>query len=242
MEQYLLDELNNHKLENEKGRLYLSRYIRFVEWCLHHDFGEQKFCYHHIVPRSWNNNLIDDKNNIVKIPKRHHVFAHLLLAKTLDKKMLHALSYMHNKNPSPYEKKQIEIANRLRKARKVINLTTGEVFASGAMAGEKYHVNRSAVSTAIKRRIRLCGCYWHYLDVVEKIGMEEALHYYDREVDTSFQVWNLTTKTLYNNAEEAAIVLGVSKRAIYAAISRHIRYKNCYWAFERDVKQKESMN
>lgn len=241
IEQYLLDEIYNREYPAENAKRYVDRYVKFIAWCLNQKFDDPVLHRHHIVPRSWNEKYLKDKKNLVAIPVRYHIFAHILLAKTRDGKQLHALSRLmlsdSGQQYTKYEAEQQLIAKALCRARAVINLDTGEVFESSAHAGRKYGVGCSAVGTAIKRRIRLCGCYWHYKDVVDEIGIEAARAYHDREIDDTYYVWNLNTKTMFINAREAAKSVDGSNKAIYAAIERHIKYKGSYWAFNHQLKQ-----
>lgn len=240
IEQYLLDEIYNRQYPAENAKRYVDRYVKFITWCLNQKFDDLILHKHHIVPRSWNKKYLKDKKNLIAIPVRYHVFAHILLAKTRDQKQLYALSRLmlsEERQYSLYEAEQQILAKALCRARPVVNLDTGEEFESSACAGRKYGVDESSIGNAIHRRIRLGGCYWHFKDVVDSIGIEAARSYYDREVDDIYFVWNISTKTMFVNAQKAAESVHGSYRAIYAAISRHIKYKGSYWAFNHQLRQ-----
>ena len=241
IEQYLLDEIYNREYPVENAKRYVDRYVKFITWCLNQKFNDPVLHKHHIVPRSWNEKYLKDKNNLVAMPVRYHIFAHILLAKTHDGKQLHALSRLmlsdSGQQYTKYEAEQQMIAKALCRARPIVNLETGEQYVSAAQAARIYNVCEASFSHAIQRRIRLCGVYWHYKEVVDQIGIEAARAYYDREVDDTYFVWNISTKTMFTNAQQAAQSVNGSHRAVYAAISRHIKYKGSYWAFNHQLKQ-----
>lgn len=47
-------------------------------------------------------------------------------------------------------------------ARKIVNLSTGEIFETLKEANEKYGLSRSAIGNAIRRKTKSAGFYWDY--------------------------------------------------------------------------------
>lgn len=97
----IIEYAKTHNL-NER---YVQRYINFINCCIQHNISSlpipsrQKHR-HHIFPRSWCKaigiNPINKPINIIKLPKRHHVIAHKLLARTGDVHMINALEVIIN--------------------------------------------------------------------------------------------------------------------------------------------------
>lgn len=84
---------------------------------------------HHIIPRCMGGT--DDKDNLVKLPARHHFVAHLLLAKIHGGKLIHAAYYMvTNKR---YTSRKYEWL----KAKKA-NLMKGNKFGAGRVFTQEH--------------------------------------------------------------------------------------------------------
>lgn len=62
---------------------YWDRYLKFIEWCDSQDYSNQEYLEkHHIMPKAFKGD--NSKNNLIKLPFRAHLIAHLLLAKAVD--------------------------------------------------------------------------------------------------------------------------------------------------------------
>lgn len=158
MKQYIKEELIDLFKDDENNLRIIRFYIKYIESCELKDF--KKYHRHHIIPKCIDESKADDSNNIVKLSLRHHIVAHLILAKIKNK--LLCCSYNRvcsNHKLTKYEKDQRKAITSFVKSRPVVNLITYEVFDNGAKASTFYGHKPSAVSTAISRRIKLHEFY-----------------------------------------------------------------------------------
>lgn len=91
---------------------------------------------------------IQNPNTLIKhIGKNNHFFGKKHTEETKKLMRVKRPSISGDKNPS---------------ARRIINLTTKEVFKTIKEANERYGLSRSAVGNAIRRKTKSAGCYWDY--------------------------------------------------------------------------------
>lgn len=92
MKDYIIHSLFSHTFKNpDNANFYLNRYIKFID--SRKDRIIEKNAYtetHHIVPRSWSDDLRYDKNNLILLTAREHFIAHLILSHTEDSYMEYA--------------------------------------------------------------------------------------------------------------------------------------------------------
>ena len=120
--------------------------------------------------------------------------------------------------------------------RAVINLTTRELFASIKQAAEKYNVDSSRITTAIKRVNKSAGCYWQYKDIVDQSSIEaeltQCLKIENTKPKRNVKVINLNTGEIYDSCYAASIAVGLkSTDAIRNAILKNIKAAGYFWQF-----------
>lgn len=233
------------------GEKWIKRYIRFIEGCLEKQFDDTElFEYHHIVPRSWDPSLVDEPNNIIKLPLSYHIVAHQLLALTRDRKMTAAFHILTEKsvtNIKHFNLKQVSfIVDQTKRLiyRPVVNLNTGETYCSLEEANRI--ADTYGLSNAIKNKTKVRGCYWQYKDVVDQTSIDHQLqlcleHRKRTRQQTigSFArpVINLNTGKEYPSAYEASRSIGVGESTIGSAIRFRCKVKGCYFQYKDVVEQ-----
>ena len=233
------------------GEKWIKRYIRFIEGCLEKQFDDTElFEYHHIVPRSWDPSLVDEPNNIIKLPLSYHIVAHQLLALTRDRKMTAAFHILTEKsvtNIKHFNLKQVSfIVDQTKRLiyRPVVNLNTGETYCSLEEANRI--ADTYGLSNAIKNKTKVRGCYWQYKDVVDQTSIDHQLqlcleHRKRTRQQTigSFArpVINLNTGKEYPSAYEASRSIGVGESTIGSAIRIRCKVKRYYFQYKDAVNQ-----
>lgn len=235
MKQYIKDELRTLLKEHPH---IVERYISFIEQCEKVEFGSCKSHKHHIIPRCLDKDKIYDKNNLVKLPIRHHIVAHLILAYSFIPVLCmgYVLVCSHDKL-NLFEHNQRQTFLSFVRSRPVVNLNTGEIFNSGYTAATQYGHKPAAITTAIARKIKLHGFYWQYKDEVDKTSIEYQLSLYDKPIDYSHSVYNLNTGELFLNVSEASRKYNLKAHVMLKAISEYFTYGGYFWMHKRNVDE-----
>ena len=163
VEQYIKDFLCNYKIDIQHKH-YVNRYIKLVEHLQtvtpDPSLGVEV---HHIVPRSWNKDLISDPNNLIRVSSKAHVVLHHILALTRDGNMTRAfLLLISNKSIKQFNyvvSARLIAQAKLLSYRPVINLNTREEFptVSDAMRARNIPINQTR---RIRDRIRIGGDFY----------------------------------------------------------------------------------
>lgn len=189
MKDYIKQQLINYASENIDSKYirYLNKYITLINSLLiNQQIDEIITEAHHIVPRSWNPDLIYDENNIICVSVKAHLILHHMLALTRDTRMCRAFYSMINMKPKDVFNYAVHV-NLAAQAkqmwydisvRPVVNLNTGEVFESIKDAQLSLQRNLN-IAGAISKRCRCGGYHWQYKDVVEQTSIEEQLNQYE---------------------------------------------------------------
>ena len=189
MKDYIKQQLIDYAGENidPKYVRYLIKYIALINSLLaKQQIDETIIEAHHIVPRSWNPDLIYDENNIICVSIKAHLILHHLLALTRDNRMCRAFYSMLNMKPKDVFNYDVHV-NLTTQAkqmwydtavRPVVNLNTGEVFGSAAAAAASVGVQ--SISDPINNHYRGGPYYWQYKDAVDQTSIEEQLNQYEQ--------------------------------------------------------------
>jgi len=143
------------------------------------------------------------------------------------KKRQKAAASKHNKarwDDEEYRKKMLEIL-RNRETLEVINLNTGQTYASGKLAEQA--INCKGIHDAISRGTSCAGFYWDYTKNPKGNKIIDDL--YKRVV-------RLDTREVFKHARAAAEKLGYSESTIYGAIHRGGWCDGTRWDFYDEPK------
>lgn len=184
MKDYIKQQLIDYAGENidPKYVRYLIKYIALINSLLaKQQIDETIIEAHHIVPRSWNPDLIYDENNIICVSIKAHLILHHLLALTRDNRMCRAFYSMLNMKPKDVFNYDVHVnlATQAKQmwydtaVRPVVNLNTGEVFGSAAAAAASVGVQ--SISDPINNHYRGGPYYWQYKDIVDATSLEHQL-------------------------------------------------------------------
>ncbi len=263
-ENYKIFLLN--KCDDYEYQRWIKRYIKLVEGCENKDFSSFKmFNNHHIVPASWKREFKKNKNNLIRIPTVYHVVMHQMLARTNDKRMIHAFQKIVGRcqddlieyfNYNVGLRIVTESIERERQSRykPIVNLNTGEVFESIVLAAEKCNTRPENIHCALRKGCKSCGFYWQYKDVVDKTSIDCELQKRIEDVNLrerlrvdkrGKKVVNLTTGQEFDNLRQAFETLKLQDQirgpvAISTAISQQSACCGYYWQY-KDVVEKSSI-
>jgi hypothetical protein len=93
---------------------YESRYWKFIDFTVSLNRGlkrEENFHIHHIIPKSMGGN--NSKGNLVKLTIREHLFAHLLLAKTMISPHMICAYHFMKRNEHNWNEEMSSVLGRL---------------------------------------------------------------------------------------------------------------------------------
>jgi hypothetical protein len=207
---------------------------------------------HHIIPRSWRKDLVDDDHNIVIVTIEQHVRLHQLLAMTNDSSMVFAFWHTYATRFKIFDYNQrslllIEARQKMKtvNGRPVVNLHTGETFHSIREAAKVAGLSPATIRNAIEGCTKSNGHYYEYLDRVDLTQIDRCLHekvnyaarrQYEYQHNRNYDhmkkpVICLNTQQVFDCAESAAQFLGVKKASIVQAIIKHTKSRSSYWAY-----------
>ena len=209
IKQLLLKQTNLNQHE-------LKRYIHLIDQWSQCQFDQSIRCeLHHIVPRSWGGS--DEPNNLIRLPIKHHVVVHHVLARTGDIHMQnafniivgnHAHLFKYNQTIKLVADSRRMIAEAKNKA--VINLDTGEIFSSIKDASLSLGLGIGAVKDGIRECFRVGGFCWAHVSDLETNSREQLLARYNinkrktrpvLEVDENKQFESLVAAANYYNLD-----------------------------------------
>lgn len=138
----------------------------------------------------------------------------------------------------------IDHQNRQRvRRKKIICLTTGEVFESSESICDKFGVTPGSVRDSIRHHTKMVGYYWMYYDDYDpNLGTD----YYTNEYEATAQqrssrhntcVIDITTNTRYTSMREAAKIMNVHPNAIAEAVKTGHKCCGHLWAAEGDKER-----
>lgn len=251
---YIYDFFSQYSYTPKQKRTidwYLSiiakRYNRGIKFCNNAESIEV----HHIIPKSIGPQYQYDRSNLIPLTIREHVILHHLLALTGIEKMEYAFhAAIDYRNDLDNHIPVLQAAKLIEQSRKGIshpvrNLTTGEVFSSVAAACKAYN-SKTNLQFAIKTRIKACGCYWQYEDIVQQSSIEHELaecnkqakkRKRNRAVALGRPVVNLNTKQRFQLSGDVNQWLkdNVDHSKTYYiqyAIKNRIRCGGYFWQYE----------
>ena len=254
---YISDYIKQELFSYGYDEFWINRYIKFLEWRNGvRTFGPNNYYeIHHIVPRSWNKSLKNDKNNQIKLTYREHVIAHHLLMKTGDVKMGTALNiiigkgrYMNNAN---YEirawmlrlEEQAVEQHKKRIGKPIVDLKTGEVYSSGAEVDKLFGLKLGAVTRSLYDKTKVNDTFYMRLSDMKhdhtfyynQILEERKQTRLNASLATAKQIVNLNTEKIYDSVSIAAKEIGVSPDTLSGAARYKIRCKKCFWMYVEEV-------
>lgn len=181
IDQNIINTLQQQKHLNQH---YLNRYIYLISRWSTIDFGNVRTELHHIIPRSWGGT--DVAQNLIRLPIKHHVVAHHILARTGDVHMQNAFNIIVGNHAHLFNYNQTiqMIADSRRmiveaKNKPVINLDTGEIYPSITEASLALGLGPMAVKDGIKECYRVGGYCWAHVEDLQKCTCEQLLERYN---------------------------------------------------------------
>ncbi len=248
--QYLIDEIQKHvPISNKYVRHYLKKIYKFQQQNLQYNGVHNNTELHHIVPRSWCEQLIDDPDNLIVVTSEQHVILHEILSLTGDKSMIFAFWHTLVKRVSVLDhylyaqrlirsKQQMKFVN----GRPVTNLNTGEMYYSISAAARVVDRKDSSLRNSIPNKTKCGGYYWEFTDQIDKpleelIKEREQIRYERsliRNDCSSFmkKVVNLNTGKVFNSLTEAAHSIDDQKTGLISqSLKKQIKARGYYWAY-----------
>ena len=115
-------------------------------------------------------------------------------------------------------------SRRLKLARSVVNLNTGETYISATDAAKAIGYNPDSMTDAIRNRTLLAKCWWEYednivTDVESELAWREEIKNIINKYAKYSQLIDLCTNVVYDTTSDAAIDLNTS----IATVSRYLR-------------------
>ena len=253
MKDYIKQQLINYASENIDSKYirYLNKYITLINSLLiNQQIDEIITEAHHIVPRSWNPDLIYDENNIICVSVKAHLILHHMLALTRDTRMCRAFYSMINMKPKDVFNYAVHV-NLAAQAkqmwydisvRPVVNLNTGEVFGSATAAAA--YAGVKSISDPINNHYRGGPYYWQYKDIVDATSLEHQLQICldkqeankQRLVGLRKPLVNLNTGEVFESIKDAQLSLQRNLN-IAGAISKRCRCGGYHWQYKDVVEQ-----
>lgn len=136
-------------------------------------------------------------------------------------------------------KKEKNIKKRLHNARAVINLTTGQQYASAAYAAEAENCKSDAITDAIRTRVKFHGCMWEFVDnitsIEEEIQKRLQIKQYNEKYKKCYQIIDLFDQTLYETVDDVAKKFNISPTIVKKYICSFLPYKDCHYFVKSDL-------
>ena len=250
---YVVEKLYSYGYES----YWLDRYVKFLEWRIKSRVLTKDDYYevHHIVPRSWCEEMISDDNNLVKLTYREHIIAHHLLMKTGDPSMGTALNVMLGRGDY-YEGLKIEIrawmlrlqeqaaiVHQYNVSKPVIDLQTGIQYKSGLYADRVFGLREGSVARGIYGKGKVGGTFWMLVEDLTKPYQEHLQDILDERKlrkqnvvnANAKEIMNLTTGQIFKSASEAARICGVVPDSMTSAIRVMTKCCGDYWMYVEDM-------
>lgn len=254
MKDYIKQQLINYASENIDSKYirYLNKYITLINSLLiNQQIDEIITEAHHIVPRSWNPDLIYDENNIICVSVKAHLILHHMLALTRDTRMCRAFYSMINMKPKDVFNYAVHV-NLAAQAkqmwydisvRPVVNLNTGEVFGSATAAAA--YVGVKSISDPINNHYRGGPYYWQYKDIVDATSLEHQLQICldkqeankQRLVGLRKPLVNLNTGEVVPSIASLAKTCNVTTGTITDHINKRTKIAGNFYQFKHVVDQ-----
>ena len=252
MKDYIKQQLINYASENIDSKYirYLNKYITLINSLLiNQQIDEIITEAHHIVPRSWNPDLIYDENNIICVSVKAHLILHHMLALTRDTRMCRAFYSMINMKPKDVFNYAVHV-NLAAQAkqmwydisvRPVVNLNTGEVVPSIASLAKTCNVTTGTITDHINKRTKIAGNFYQFKHVVDQTNIDCELQkcldaQRDRGDWCKRAVVNLNTGEVFESIKDAQLSLQRNVN-IAGAISKRCRCGGYHWQYKDVVEQ-----
>lgn len=137
---------------------------------------------------------------------------------------------------------------RQKTCKKVICLTTNEVFESVAVVCERYNITPSSLYSAIRTKTKIAGLYWCYLkdcDSNTQITLDDITRLHEhsqshRSDSIKRPVMNLNTGEVFESGVQAILKYTKTKNpkiSIYSYIQKNSKLAGCYYQYVDIVEQ-----
>ena len=138
----------------------------------------------------------------------------------------------------------------------VIELDTGKVYDGAIDAANAYNTRRTYITKSARMHAKHAGHYWAYVDEFPDYTIEKGLAFCKRQDDKiretrdnvslekSYEIINLMTKQIFQNASDAAEKLNLSVVTIRQSARRQTKGYGEYWIYTKDLDDlsEESIN
>lgn len=115
-------------------------------------------------------------------------------------------------------------------ARKIVNLTTGEVFNTLTEAANKYSINRDTITAALRKEEKICcNCYWDYLENIDVNDI--VLKIPDKKSLTKKRILCVEDNEVYNSTSKIALKLKCARKSIRDACNTGEPFRNKHYKY-----------